>query len=245
MKFASCLFPAAALAVLLAGLLAGPPARAQSYRGDVYMLKTGPLNAAFGGEYGLTAEKKVFERRRKASRSKKGYYQRKSILSGTDAKPRRESAWDATKNFLFDDYNKFVWLNAAYVRRDFPAENEMWQGPVVRFGIKRYFLERAAPYGCYAFTGVRYGLLFYRSYDDFLQTRESYLIHQPGLIPAIGWQQPFGPKDAFVADAFAGFEFTVPVYGGGGSQPPSLVPVRFYWGIQIGLFWYNKQRLFR
>lgn len=168
-----------------------------------YTLKFNP-GAAILGEYQFNFEKRLSKR--KFLWTSAGYFNRSNRVDAED-KNRSDRTKDIFRNFFTTGYNKWLYSSAGYYYRDFETDRERLHGPVVRGGIRQYFLTDYAPQGAHVYLGLHYGFIFATAYDENLNVTESLNFHKPGASVAGGYQWLIGFKKKYCIDLFAGLEY--------------------------------------
>jgi len=143
------------------------------------------------------------------------------------------------------DWNKFLYTSAGYFYRDFTVDRERVQGPIVRFGLRQYFLTEHPPLGPYLYLGATYGFIFAESYSAQNERLESLALHRPGLGTALGYQHLFGIKNNFTVEGFAGMEYAFLIEQGPVDETytwQNLPTLQLYAGIGVGFAFRRKNR---
>ena len=191
------------------------------------------------GSYNFSYEKKIWQAKHGASRSK-GYYNRHPNLSGHDQPVRRPQRSHAPSK-LTSDYNKMLVFSAGFENRDFSRRHTLLQGIGCGVGLKQYLMKRA-PEGCYLLVGLHYQFYAARTYNQEFKLDAPVYLHRPSVtLPRVGWQQLFGRRNNYALDVFAGLNL-----GWLSSEPAfklsSLQPVRFEFGAQVGFAFRTRRR---
>jgi len=228
------------LLLLLPVLLAlWPPAALRAQLQQKYTFKYDVAGMVFG-EFRFSFEKRLSERR--SFFTSAGYYDRENNVSQDETKPT-SGLGELFNTFFTSNYNKFLYTSAGYYYRDIgDSIRERIRGPVIRVGLRQYFLTKNAPQGAYMYMGLNYSFFEGTYFNaDYEQVAHAY-IHKPGVSLAFGYQWLFGRKDNLALDVFGGMEYYYLIRNNDVGRDftwgkiPSLI---LYCGVQIGIAWHK------
>jgi hypothetical protein len=193
----------------------------------------------FGYEWKLTTYKYLY--------TSAGFYAQEQTIDDPIQEEERPSGFqNLWRQFVKSDINKFLYTSAGYFYRDDNAVRERLQGPMLRFGLRQYFLTDYAPQGPFLFLGVHYAALFAESFDDRNRVQETLLLHKPGFSASFGYQRLLGLKKNTAVEAFAGLEYAFLIKQGTRSDNlrnwPNLPNILIYAGVGVGFAFRQKHR---
>lgn len=208
-----------------------------------YTIKFDP-GGAFSGEFRFAAEFKITSH--KTVYTSASYFQHEQTIDDPPLEAKSASGVrQAWQDFTDFNYNKFFFTSASYFYRDFEADRERLQGPILRAGIRQYFLTDFAPKGPYFYLGIHYGFIYAEAFDQNNQPVEQVYLHKPGLSGSLGYQWLFGHKKNFALDFFGGLEYSYLVEqetGPGQYEWRNLPDFIFYAGVGLGFAFRQKHR---
>jgi len=197
--------------LLLPALLLTVPLSLPAQLQKTYTLKFDPAGSILG-EYRILAEKKL---------TKYEYLFNKTSYFKLDEGPRFEgpnankfddnegvfaSVGGAVETFFTSDKNKFYNASFGFIFRNVEEDNELLRGPVVRLGLRQYFLTEDSPQGFFVYGGVVYNYLFADlTLPDQAEVEDQF--HRPGVSLSVGYQYLAGPKRRYALELQAGAEY--------------------------------------
>jgi hypothetical protein len=230
--------------ILLLLLGMGQPLVAQLQK--TYTIKYDPVGVLFG-EYRLAYERKLttgenlfvarsYFRKEEDDILKESHHHTEEETSPVKQKLRK----------IFNtDWNKFLYGSLGYEFRDRQRNRERLQGPVLRTGLRQYFLTEYAPQGPYIYTGLHYSFIHGEGFNELQETVREINLHRPGISLSAGYQRLFFKRKDLAVDVYAGFEYYYQIEQGDNASPSQfdhLSAFAFLTGLQIGFAFRNRNQ---